>query len=87
MTAKRDDNRVPVAMGEYNGIPTELLIDHVTGRLLMSIESVSDVVPSSSDITHDNNRVKISRGEYNGSSEPMLIDNRNNNLWINLVIE
>lgn len=74
--AIRDDNRVPVKMGTYNGTPTLLKVEHATGYLKAVIVPTTLSVPSISPSVapRDDNHVTAIMGTYNGSAKPVMCD-------------
>lgn len=84
-TSKRDANRVTTALGKDNsdGSTRYILIDHVTGYVLVDILSATSVIPNSVLGDVDDNRVTTARGKNNSTAvaQGILTDNRNGRVW------
>ena len=85
MQAKRDENYVTVGLG-YDGTTTQpLLVDPVTGRLLIAI--MSNVVGSPTKITkipRDNNYVPINAAYDDTNPVPLHVDQTSGLLAIDI---
>ena len=90
MAIPRDDNRVTALAGKKpDGAVEAAEVDNVTGRLLIAITPVTDVIPTVTPVeVRDDNRVPVAYG-VDGSGDPqsLLTDNRNGNLWAEVTIE
>lgn len=89
INAKRDNNHRTTALASKSGAPANLLIDHVTGRLLIAVQHVSNVAPAAQPLgVRDDNNVPTALGATAADDpSPIMIDNRNNNLWATITIE
>ena len=89
--AKRDQNRVTVGLA-YNGTTTEpLLVDPITGRLLIDIAAIASGGTISTRITakHDGNSVPTKMAVTDNASltPSLLLTDTDGNLLIDLEIE
>lgn len=75
MDAIRDANREPVLLGDYNGTPTSLKIEHATGYLKAKITDSTLAAPSvaPSNAAHDDNREFSLLGAYNDAAKPLMV--------------
>lgn len=90
--AKRDDNKVPVALAESEDGTTEpLRVDPATSYLLVDVARVDDngIIGSwPSRSPRDDNRIPIIMGEtddVNATPTPLRIDRRNGYLFVDLI--
>lgn len=94
MNAKRDENYVTVAMGisDTDGATTlPLSVDPVTGRLLIDIDGqLTDGLIMPAMVGRDENWRETASAVTDDADEtvsPLIVDNRNNYLYIDLLIE
>lgn len=91
--AQRDANFVTVGMGvsSVDGVtPLPILVDVVTGRLLVEIAIVTDVVGTlpSAPAARDANHVTVGlASDGSGNPLPLMIDHRNNFLYLDVLVE
>ncbi len=86
--AKIDNNRNAAAIVvDTNGNPANLLVDPVTGRLLIDVSIVSATTPVLNNAKIDDNRRPNGLASDGTNPRPLLIDNRNGFLWCDLTIE
>lgn len=92
MILKRDENSEVVVGGvDTDGAIKPLLVDPVTGRLLIDIEVVSEPIsPILNKNKIDENRESTSQGVGDDSTAdeiPFHIDSRNGNLFLDVIVE
>lgn len=90
--AKIDENREKTAIAtDTDGLVKNLLVDPVTGRLLIEIEAVLDPVSSTlNKESVDDNYENISLGVGDDAEEdaiPLHIDNRNGLVFCDVLVE
>lgn len=75
--ANRDSNQVTAALGSFNGVPTQLKVEHATGYLKAVIYNqvlaAPSVTPSVSE--KDDNQVSSALGSFNGTPKPLMVTN------------
>lgn len=90
--AQRDANFVTVGMGvsSVDGVtPLPLLVDALTGRLLVQIDIVTDVVGviPTAPAPHDANDVTAALAYDGTNPQPLMIDHRNGDLYCDVLVE
>lgn len=91
-TAKHDDNTITSGMAwdATNSVPKNLLVDPITGRLLIDVTLVADYVEVTHTLAgHDENHITSANATTDDASAtavPLLVDNSNNNLLIDLIV-
>lgn len=94
MNAKRDENFITVAMAitdDANKTTMPLLVDPATGRLLIEIDGQeTDGTSAPAMVGRDENWRETScavTDDATKSVSPLIVDNRNNYLYIDLLVE
>ncbi len=91
--AKIDENREgsTLVVEETNEVTNSLLVDPVTGRLLIAIYSVEEPAdPVKNVIKIDANRENVAFGvtdDANATEVPLAIDNRSGYLFVDILVE
>ncbi len=89
--SKREDNRVTNALAwdATNSTTKNLLVDPITGRLLIDVTLVADYVEVTHTVAgHDDNHIPslcLTNDNAAGASVPMLVDNSSNFLLVDLI--
>ena len=89
--SKRDENRVTTALGITDDANVEirkLLVDPITGRLLITITPTSDTTPVQNKAGRDENRIVSGQAvtdDANADVKALLIDNLTGFLFIDKI--
>lgn len=90
--AKHDDSRetAGLAWDATNSLTKQLLVDPITGRLLLDVTLVADYVEVTHSLAeHDDNHipsVNATTDDASATAVPLLVDNSTNYLLIDLVV-